>query len=483
VTRGAQKVTEADEISIEQTTLNGLARVIRMEYPLVRCISLDLDPQDNDPERTIATELNAAMNEDEVAWRGGTRFAARLQRHRPRRSDKPLTGAWLIAGGLGALGLQLASWLVKQGVRELVLAGRNNPRTEALAAIAELERSGATIRTESVDIANAEAVDTLVAGIENLRGVIHAAGVLEDGLLMRQTPKQFARVLAPKVTGAWNLHAATLARPLDHFVLFSSTAAVLGSPGQGNYAAANSFLDGLAHYRHTLGLPGLSIDWGPWSGTGMADEIDDAHRRRRRSNGISDIEPKHGLAVFGELLQDDSAQVMVLPVDWELMLRQFPAGKEPTILAHLGNRDKQIRSAQGHLLLAVQSATPQQRRTVLTSLLRQEISRVLALEPSVTIGLAQPLSELGLDSLMAVELRNAIAAGFDLTLASTTLFDYPRLDALAEHIKSELFSTEPETVAETSRSTVSDDFGDLLATLETLDESDVSDMLAGRSRG
>jgi len=198
--------------------------------------------------------------------------------------------------------------------------------------------------------------------------------------------------------------------------------------------------------------------------------------------------------VLGELLRDSSAQVTVLSADWAPMLRQFPAGAEPTILAHLGRaartaREGQAGAARGHLLQAVESAAPPQRRTVLVSLLRQEIARVLALEPSVTIGLAQPLSELGLDSFMAVELRNAIASGFGLTLASTTLFDYPRLDALAGHIESLVFPPEMRQAAEASPEfslrnltpVASDDFGDLLDTIETLDESDVRDILIRKS--
>jgi acyl transferase domain-containing protein len=494
VTRGARAVRGDEKISIAQAALWGLARVIRMEYPALHCVSVDLDPEEDELAHIIATELKSALSEDEVAWRGANRSAGRLERHRVRAGEHRLAGAWLIAGGLGALGLQLAAWLVTKGVRELVLIGRSKPDTAALTAIGELERSGAIVQTECVDITDAAAVNELIAGTRDLRGVVHAAGVVDDGMLMRQTPEQFARVLAPKVAGAWNLHLATRGRQLDHFVLFSSTAAILGSPGQGNYAAANSFLEALAHYRRASGLPALSINWGPWAGAGMTDELDDPHRRRRRKQGITDIEPRMGLAVFGELLRDSSAQVTVLHADWELMLRQFPAGAEPTILAHLGNaartaRERQAGAPRGHLLRAVESAAPPQRRTVLISLLRQEIARVLALEPSVTIGLAQPLSELGLDSLMAVELRNTVASGLGLTLASTTLFDYPRLDALAGHIESQLFPPELREAVEASAESslpnlnpvASDDFGDLLATIESLDESDVRDMLTRKS--
>jgi acyl carrier protein len=406
-----------------------------------------------------------------------------------RREAAGVGGAWLITGGLGALGLRVADWLAKQGAREIVLAGRSAASESAQAAVEEIRRGGSRVRTERVDVSHENAVRELVAGIGDLRGVVHAAGVLDDGLLAHQTPERFARVLAPKVAGAWNLHLSTLDRPLDHFVTFSSIAAVLGSQGQGSYAAANSFLDGLAHHRRALGLPALSIDWGPWAEGGMASDPDEAHRRRLRNHGIGTIEPRQGLTALGELLRDREAQVVVLPVDWERMLRQFPEGAEPSLIAHFGRAasgsgDK-TPAVEGHLLQGVQSAAPSQRRAVLISQLRQEIARVLALEPSAAIGLAQPLSELGLDSLMAVELRIAVANGFGLTLASTTLFDYPRLDALAEHIESQLFP--PEVSAEASPESApgappefTDDFGDLLDEIETLGEAQVQEMLAAK---
>jgi len=398
-----------------------------------------------------------------------------------RREAAGIGGAWLITGGLGALGLRVADWLAKQGAREIVLAGRSAASESAQAAMEDIRRNGARVRTERVDVADENAVRDLVAGIADLRGVVHAAGVLDDGLLAHQTPERFARVLAPKVAGTWNLHLATRDRPLDHFVMFSSIAAILGSPGQGSYAAGNSFLDGLAHHRRALGLPALSIDWGAWGEGGMAGDLDDAHHRRLRNNGIGTIEPMQGLAALGELLRDREAQVVVLPVDWERMLRQFPEGAQPSLIAHFGRAASRFGdktpAVEGHLLQAVQSATHSQRRAVLISLLRREIARVLALESSAVIGLAQPLSELGLDSLMAVELRIALANGFGLPLASTTLFDYPRLDALAEHIEIQLFPPEPSPDAPPE---FTDDFGDLLDAIETLGEAQVQEMLAAK---
>lgn len=405
-----------------------------------------------------------------------------------RREAAGIGGAWLITGGLGALGLRVADWLAKQGVQALVLASRSGASEPAKRAIDEIRRSGIRVRTEKLDVADRSAVHELIDRIPDLRGVVHAAGVVEDGMLAHQTSERFERVLAPKVAGAWNLHLATRDRSLDHFVLFSSVAALLGGPGQGSYAAANSFLDGLAHHRRTLGLPALSIAWGPWSEGGMADNLDEVHRRRRRTNGIGSIEPRQGLAAMGELLWERAAQIAVLPIDWETALRQYPAGAQPTLFARFGKIATGIHdkpgATEGHLLQAVQSAAPAQRRSVLITLLRQEIARVLALESSASIGLAQPLSELGLDSLMAVELRIALSNGFSLPLASTTLFDYPRLDALAAHLESQLFPPEaapPKVAPEAAHDNMTDDFGDLLDAIETLGDAQVREMLTAKT--
>ena len=185
------------------------------------------------------------------------------------RSD----GTYLITGGLGGLGLLVAQWMVQQGARHLVLLGRGDATSLTREAISALEEAGARVVVARADVAQEEHVAGALVKIHDsippLRGIIHAAGVLDDGLLLNQNQERLAAVMAPKVQGAWNLHKLTLSAPLDFFVLFSSLASVLGSPGQGSYAAANSFLDALAHQRRALGLPSLTINWGPWDAVGM----------------------------------------------------------------------------------------------------------------------------------------------------------------------------------------------------------------------
>ena len=403
-----------------------------------------------------------------------------------KEEEAAFGGAWLISGGLGALGLRLAEWLAKQGVRDLVLAGRSDGGDPARRAVEALEKSGVRVRVERLDLTDAAAVEGLVAGIEDLRGVVHAAGVLDDGMMLRQTPEQFARVMAPKAAGAWNLHRATLRRPIEHFVLFSSAAALLGSPGQGNYAAANAFMDGLAHYRRALALPALSIDWGPWSGGGMADEVDESHRRRRRTNGIGTVEPRHGLASLEALLRDPVAQVAVIPVDWEQLLQQFPAGEEPTLLARLkGGKPERLAahlsaspapaSSGGQLLRAVNAADPDRRGSVMLSLVQGEVVKVLGLDAAAPLDPLHGFFEMGMDSLMAVELKNRLEAGFACSLPPTISFDCPNAEALANYLMGRVAPQEPAATGAADTEDLSD--------IDNLSEAELAELLAGEIAG
>ena len=354
-------------------------------------------------------------------------------------------------GRTGCVGSAPGRMAGKPRRSDLVLTGRNDAAHPARRAVEALEKSGVRVRVERMDVTDAAAVERLVAGIDDLRGVAHLAGVLDDGMLLRQTPEQFARVMAPKAAGAWNLHRATLRRPIEHFVMFSSAAAVLGSPGQGNYAAANAFMDGLAHYRRALALPALSIDWGPWSGGGMADEVDEPHRRRRRANGIGTIEPRHGLASLDALLRDPVAQVAVIPVDWEQLLQQFPAGAEPTLLAPLKGDKPEDRlgaapapvSPGGQLLRAVNAANPDRRGSLMLSLVQGELVKVLGLDASAPLDPLHGFFEMGMDSLMAVELKNRLEAGFACSLPPTISFDCPNADTLATYLMGRVAPQEP----------------------------------------
>ena len=266
---------------LAQAALWGLGRVIALEHPDLSCVRIDLDPRGGlDQATDLCGELVCDdRSEEEIAFRDGERLVLRLSRCETRHKSGSLDvargeGSYLITGGLTGLGLATARWLVSQRARYLVLAGRSAPSEEARLAIGEMERAGARVLVVQADVSRREDVDRLLGQIDGtgvpLRGVIHAAGTFDDGVLLEQRWERFEKVMAAKVAGAWNLHQATRGIPLDFFVAYSSGASLLGSTGQGNYAAANSFLDGLAGYRQSLGLPGLAINWGPWAEVGRS---------------------------------------------------------------------------------------------------------------------------------------------------------------------------------------------------------------------
>jgi myxalamid-type polyketide synthase MxaB len=255
-----------------------------------------------------------------------------------------------------------------------------------------------------------------------LRGVIHAAGLLDDGVLLQQDWTRFERVLAPKIAGGWNLHEATLDQPLDFFVCFSSVASLLGTPGQGNYAAGNAFLDALAQHRRARGLPGLSIHWGPWQAIGMTAGVDQRDRARWAAGGMGTIAPDLGLQVLGQLLCQYRPQAGVLPINWTKFLPQVPKTPRQTLLAEMAQAASQPEAAarrgaakRTDLLPRWQAAAPAQRADLIRGFVRDRVAATLGMSGG-QLDVRQPLKELGLDSLMAIELKNQIEADLEIEL-------------------------------------------------------------------
>jgi len=341
--------------------------------------------------------------------------------------------AYLVTGGLGALGLRTARWLVERGARTLVLTGRGEPSPAAAEAIAGLEAAGARIVAVRADVSRADDVARLLAEtarLAPLRGVVHAAGVLDDALLVQQAWERARGVLAPKVLGAWNLHAATRGAPLDFFVLYSSAAALLGSPGQGAYAAANAFLDALAHHRRARGLPALSVNWGPWAGEGMAGGV-------RPIPGLRPLDPEHALKALERLLRENEVQAAVLAADWGELARRVP-GRLPAFLEEVSGGAGAAAAGPSEFLAALYAAPPARRRALVGAHLREQVGRVLGLDASVALDEEQGLFDLGMDSLMAVELKNRLEASVGHALPATIAFDYPTLGTLAGFLAGEI---------------------------------------------
>jgi acyl transferase domain-containing protein/NADPH:quinone reductase-like Zn-dependent oxidoreductase/NAD(P)-dependent dehydrogenase (short-subunit alcohol dehydrogenase family)/acyl carrier protein len=366
-------------------------------------------------------------------------------------------GSYLITGGLGGLGLTLAQWMVEQGARHLVLMGRTDASTPALEVLDTMRKSGVRVEVVKGDVSREDRVLSMLGEIGRsmppLRGIFHAAGVIEDGVLLHQKQADFEKVMAPKVQGAWNLHSSTLDRELDFFVLFSSATSIFGTPGQGGYAAANAFLDVLAHFRRNLGLPALSINWGPWAGVGMAAALSYRGMDQWKAAGIGKIEPEQGMRVLGRVLGRSVTQVTILPVKWPTFIRQFDmrGGPPPLfseVVRELNLEVKENRGLQPRAELSerLEAAPPGQRHNILVDYLREQVKKVLQLDPSHSINPQQGLFELGMDSLMAVELKNRIEKGIGRSLPMVLTFDYPTVETLANYISKEVLSLETKGV-------------------------------------
>jgi acyl transferase domain-containing protein/acyl carrier protein len=454
VTRGAQ-ATGSDEgpLSLDQAPLWGLGHVIALEHPELRCARIDLDPSGPlDDVARLAAELAASGDEDRVAFRAGRRLVARLSRTKlpPAARPLPLGGeaTYLVTGGLGGLGLEVARWMVERGARHLVLMGRSEPGPLASEPLAALRAAGATVVVARGDVAAREELAKVLAGIRAtmppLRGIVHAAGVLDDGLLVRQDRERMARVLAPKLQGALNLHQETLDERLDFFVLFSSISAVFGTSGQTGYAAANAFLDALAHQRRARGLTATTINWGPWAEVGMAARLPAEAGKAWSAFGLGLLAPRAGLAALEGILRADLTQVLVAGA----AKNGAQEGLAPFFEVLASRRPEAPRPETPGGVFA--GASPREARARLQAQLQSQAAAVLGLPPSSPIDPRRPLQEMGLDSLMALQLRNSLASSLGRPLPATLLFDHPTLEALLGFLGRELIPAD-EVASEPKR--------------------------------
>ena len=365
---------------------------------------------------------------DEAEVTGGARRGVRAD------------ATYLIVGGLGALGMRLAEWLIESGARSIVLMARRAPSSEQQA---RFSRFPADVRVVCVraDVADAASLRDGLAQIPAdrppLAGVIHAAGGLADGLLYDMDPADFEAVLKAKVDGGWNLHKASADWHLDFFLLFSSVASILGSPGQGNYAAANAFLDSLAAYRRARGLPATVINWGPWADGGMA--ADQQHEAELEQRGMRLLRPDECLAITDRLLRDPEAlQTVVADIDWPVLSRQFPAGPPP-LLEGFADRWEPVLPGGGPpradraFFRQWRQADETGRQELLEDYLISELSRVLATSPA-DLEKDQPLSLIGVDSLMAMELKTNLESRLSVEIPLAALMDGPTLSSLVDDL-------------------------------------------------
>ncbi|MFD0313329.1 SDR family NAD(P)-dependent oxidoreductase [Streptomyces flavalbus] len=401
----------------------------------------------------------------------------------PERAPVRPGATYLITGGLGALGLETARYLTEQGARHLVLVGRSAPSPDAERAVAAL-RATAEVSTVRADLSRYDAVADVLARIDAemppLAGVVHAAGVLDDGLLTGLDRDRFRTTAAPKSLAAWHLHRATADRDLDFFVLYSSAAAVLGSPGQGNYAAASAFVDALAHHRRSRGLPALTIDWGPWSRIGLAARPDRGGALATR--GVQSISPEQGIATLDLLLRGSATQVCVLPLDRDALRGHTAAGLLRTLADRPARTGAEERDDVRRRMLAVEPG--RRRRAVLTEHCRTLAARVVGGQPAA-IDSSAPFTALGFDSLLSLELRVGLETSLAVSLPSTVTWRFPTIDQLvpflAERMGIELeAAAEPRPEPEAATPAAAEEDG--LPDLDTMSAAELEALLLAKTQ-
>lgn len=513
VTRGtlAGNGLPGSPLCLAQTPLSGMGRVIRREHPELGYRQVDLDPgEDATLAEFLVDELSSSA-EDQVAWRGGVRYVPRLQEyaagHAARATSEPCSpedakaiasdslrcdGTYLITGGFGGLGLKLAEWLVARGASNLVLMGRRGATAKARPLLDDLIKCGARVQEVTGDVSRMEDVTRALEEIKDplppLVGIFHCAGVVDDAVLMQQNWGRMQKVMAAKVAGAWNLHIATSGLGLSNFVLFSSWASMIGSPGQSNHAAANAFLDGLAHDRRNNGLAGQSINWGPWSEVGAAT----SHLERLAARGIESLTPAQGLSVLEQLIKEDAAQVLAVgldPVAWRSSLTK---DARSMLLADLRGESQGadtadvVQTSSGIRDKLVLAASQQERLHLLETHVRSEVARVLLISPD-RVAVDVSFRNMGMDSLMAVEFRNRLDSSLKLSLSATMAYNHPSIADLVPFLDQQMsgaskHSSNTEIAGTETPTEPSDaDLASLLGEIEGLSDEQAQQALVGDS--
>ncbi|MDC0708176.1 type I polyketide synthase [Stigmatella sp. ncwal1] len=438
VTQGAQVMgDEPGPVSITGAPLWGLGRVIAYEHPELQCKRIDAGPVAGPEDlrgliAELGRQLAPAQDDDEIVLRGDRRLTPSFTRGRRTegkaraflpRQDR----TYLITGGLGGIGLRLASWMVARGARSLALCGRTGETAEARQVLDGLRAAGARVEAFRVDVSHPEAVADMLATLRRegpaLGGVFHCAGVLADSSLLQMDPRSFGTVMGPKVAGAWNLHTLATDASIEQFVLFSSTASMIGAPGQANYAAANAFLDALAQLRRTRGLPAVSINWGSWAEVGMA-AVDERRGERLADRGMGPLSVDDALAAMALTLADSPATRGIARFDEVRWINSHPSVAASSLFRGLTAReggseaDKAPRKLRD-VLLALESSA---RRGVLEARFKEMVGEVSRVPPE-RLTSTDSFDALGFDSIMALELRDLVTSELEVSLPLKSFVD------------------------------------------------------------
>ena len=447
---GSSKNPSAGQLAC--SGLWGLGRTIATEHPSSFGGLIDLAPEVDDDEAEDLI-LMVRLGRNQLILRGGEMLAPTIQpyvRDAARQYQTPAVRAdatYLVTGGLGALGLLVARWLVDSGARHIVLVSRRGETSASETELVQLRAGGARIWAPRADAANLGQLDSVLGNIREwppLRGVFHLAGVVDDRVVARLDGESIERALQPKVAGAWNLHLLTRDLALDHFVVFSSLASLVGPAGQGNYAAANAFLDALAHHRHAAGLPALCLNWGPWSGTGMAESLGAEHLDRLKRAGVRPLPAHDAFAAMEQVMRSGLPQVVVAGVNWEEMFHE----ERPPFLREWASHLAMAPSRRGAAYSPPTPVSSVRERilagdsgalaTRLTEFVTDLIAEIFHVDMPRSLDVNQPLDEYGMDSLTATELKNRVASRLAVDLPVSRVIGGVTISGLVQMIQQRL---------------------------------------------
>jgi len=445
---------------VSRSTLTGLFRTILNESPEFEPTLLELRyddlPNADEIMKIWSNEAQTPFSDPVIRYSVSGRQVARLDRDESVSVDREMSAlsmdknaAYVITGGLGALGLKVAESLAEQGAGELILMGRSGPSKEVEQVLQAMRDAGTEVQTCQVDVSDYASLSKTWSSLtqREIKGVIHAAGTLNDGILNQMDREKFLSVMPAKILGSWNLHLLTKDSELDFFILFSSVGAIFGPTAQANYAAANAFMDELAHLRRSLDLPALSINWGAWAEIGLA-----ASRSEKTLSGIKralpDIQSDLGIEAFGKSLFKNG-QLLLLPISWKELLEELPNLRLMDAFRDQDSEKETVEhSTTDHWVEQLKQLSSTEQIDEMKSLVTEKVAKVLGIKAE-KVDHKTGFFDLGMDSLTSVELRNALQNTLGLNLPSTLIFKYPNIEAVSDYLLSELVPVVEEQTEET----------------------------------